>query len=431
MGLILLVAAVVPLAAGPAVAVGTFTDDDGSPHETNIEFIAARGITGGCSTQNPNLYCPGNPVTRAQMASFIVRALNLPATGTDFFTDDNGSPHEDNINRLAAAGVTTGCTTQNPQLYCPGDGVTRAQMATFIKRAWAVPLAALDYFTDDNNSSHQPNINAIREVNITGGCSVQHPNLFCPSQIVTRGQMASFLTRAIQWAEAGATTTSTTQPVSDIYELRVSPFDTRVSSAALNGQVLSEDQYIFVPQSDPVINRVRFWIDDPTRAGAPYRVESLDLFDLEATKPNGDAFPYDTFKLSNGTHRIDVEIRRNGDTPADFVYRSATFTVQNSPGLWLTKYNVSFELAEGESAGPLTNVVVRTNNGTSTAWQASASGDTSWLTISTSGTTNHPISISASAVGASPGMHQALVTITAPGYKTAQLTVTMNVSGGG
>jgi hypothetical protein len=241
------------------------------------------------------------------------------------------------------------------------------------------------------------------------------------------------LTRAIQWAEAGATTTSTTQPVSDIYELRVSPFETRVSSAALNGQVLSGDQYIFVPQSDPVIYRVRFWIDDPTRMSPPYRVEQFDLFDLEATKPNGDAFPYDTFKLANGSHRIDVEIRRVGDTPADYVYRSATFTVQNSAGLRLNRYSASFELAEGTTSGPLSPLVrVLTNNGSATSWQASASpigsGDTSWLTIQTSGNSNQTVAITASAVGVSPGTYQAQVTFTAPGYKSAKLVVTLVVS---
>ena len=37
------------------------------------------------------------------MASFLVRALGLPATGSDFFTDDESSVHESDINRLAAA----------------------------------------------------------------------------------------------------------------------------------------------------------------------------------------------------------------------------------------------------------------------------------------------------------------------------------------
>ena len=66
------------------------------------------------------------------MASFIARALNLPAASTDYFSDDNGSTHEANINRLAAAGVTNGCAGGR---YCPLQAVTREQMAAFLHRA--------------------------------------------------------------------------------------------------------------------------------------------------------------------------------------------------------------------------------------------------------------------------------------------------------
>jgi hypothetical protein len=40
-----------------------------------IEQLAREGITGGCG---PSLYCPGNAVTRGQMAVFLVRTFGLP-----------------------------------------------------------------------------------------------------------------------------------------------------------------------------------------------------------------------------------------------------------------------------------------------------------------------------------------------------------------
>ena len=61
---------------------GTFLDDDGNSHEGAIEAIAAAGITTGCL---PDLFCPSAPVTRAEMAAFLVRALGqspLAASGT-------------------------------------------------------------------------------------------------------------------------------------------------------------------------------------------------------------------------------------------------------------------------------------------------------------------------------------------------------------
>jgi hypothetical protein len=88
-----------------------------------------QGITVGCSAER---YCPDDVVTRGQMATFLVRALDLPATPTDYFTDDDGTTHEQNINRVKEAGITSGCT---PTTYCPDSSVTRGQMAAFLRRA--------------------------------------------------------------------------------------------------------------------------------------------------------------------------------------------------------------------------------------------------------------------------------------------------------
>jgi hypothetical protein len=50
--------------------------------------------------------------------------MQLNEATQDYFTDDAGSPHEADINRLAEAGITDGCA---PQLYCPDDTVTRVE----------------------------------------------------------------------------------------------------------------------------------------------------------------------------------------------------------------------------------------------------------------------------------------------------------------
>ena len=54
------------------------------------------------------------------MASFLVRALRLPATSRDYFTDDERKPARSEYQRLAAAGVTGGCATGR---FCPGAAV--------------------------------------------------------------------------------------------------------------------------------------------------------------------------------------------------------------------------------------------------------------------------------------------------------------------
>ena len=69
------------------------------------------------------------------MASFLVRALNLDQASSAGFVDvDPGSVHARAIDALAAAGVTLGCGT-DPLRYCPDEPVTRAQMASFLVRA--------------------------------------------------------------------------------------------------------------------------------------------------------------------------------------------------------------------------------------------------------------------------------------------------------
>ena len=111
------------------VVAPPFGDVTGSPFLDDINWLFYAGITTGCGGGN---YCPSDPVSREQMASFLVRALDLPPSATDFFTDDEGSIHEPDINALAAAGITTGCGGGN---YCPADPVSREQMAAFLHRA--------------------------------------------------------------------------------------------------------------------------------------------------------------------------------------------------------------------------------------------------------------------------------------------------------
>jgi poly-gamma-glutamate capsule biosynthesis protein CapA/YwtB (metallophosphatase superfamily) len=182
------------IAAAPAQADelppgGTFFDDDGNIHEGAIEAIAAIGITKGCGTDD--LYCPDDPVTRGQMAAFLVRALHIPPSNDDVFTDDDGSVFETNIQALAASGITQGCGDGS---YCPERPVTRAELAAFLVRALQLPPSTHDVFTDDDGSVFEADIQSLAAAGITSGCN---PDRFCPDDPVRRDQMASFLARAL------------------------------------------------------------------------------------------------------------------------------------------------------------------------------------------------------------------------------------------
>ena len=106
-----------------------FRDDTGNKHEAAINRVADAGITVGCGGTS---YCPNGIVLRDQMASFLSRALRLPATTRDHFRDDTGNKHEAAINRVAEAGITRGCDDDR---YCPKGVVLREQMAAFLRRA--------------------------------------------------------------------------------------------------------------------------------------------------------------------------------------------------------------------------------------------------------------------------------------------------------
>ena len=128
------------LSLAPAEPAGFADVDPDSTHAAGIDALAAAGITAGCSTE-PLRYCPDNPVTRAQMATFLTRALSLaPAEPAGFADVDPDSTHAAGIDALAAAGITAGCSTE-PLRYCPDNPVTRAQMATFLTRALSLAPA--------------------------------------------------------------------------------------------------------------------------------------------------------------------------------------------------------------------------------------------------------------------------------------------------
>ena len=154
----------------------------------DIAWMAALGITLGCTETE---YCPNDEFSREQMASLLARALDLPAVAANRFNEVSGV-HTANINAVAEAGITLGCTPDGLS-YCPNDPVIRGQMASFVARAFGLDPSAADAFTDDDGSVHEGNIDAIALVGITLGCDAGR---FCPLDVVTRGQMAAFLHRA-------------------------------------------------------------------------------------------------------------------------------------------------------------------------------------------------------------------------------------------
>ena len=170
----------------------TFIDDDSNVHQANIELLVAAEITFGCDTTGAR-FCPDGAVTRGQLATFLSRALDLPAATTDHFDDDDGTAHEDAINRAADAGIVQGVGERTYRSDAP---VSRAASASMLVRALDLDAATRDHFGDDDGSTHEAATNALAERGITQGCSADGTR-FCPTLTLTRGQMASLLVRAL------------------------------------------------------------------------------------------------------------------------------------------------------------------------------------------------------------------------------------------
>ena len=192
-------------AAAPANS--QFTDVPSSNvHAANIRCLAASGVTQGRTATS---YGPSGAVTREQMASFIARLVELANTlelappltdlpaydGTPDFDDVSpSSPHYTNIMRVSQAGISQGT---GPRRFNPRGFVTREQMAAFINRTVAFMLGTKyttnnDYFTDDDTSFAEADINGIASRGIAVGDGV---DAYGPKALVARDQMAAFLIR--------------------------------------------------------------------------------------------------------------------------------------------------------------------------------------------------------------------------------------------
>lgn len=180
---------------------GPFTDvPPNHPYFDFINLLKSNAITQGCS---PTTYCPDATTTRGQMAVFIIRSVSggdtFTFTATPYFTDvPTGHPYFKYIQKMRDLGITVGCSATT---YCPDDPVTRGQMAVFLIRgrlgitsAQNFPFNPAAFFSDvPTNHPYFSFIQAMRELAITVGCSA---TTYCPDSPTTRGQMAVFIIRS-------------------------------------------------------------------------------------------------------------------------------------------------------------------------------------------------------------------------------------------
>lgn len=181
-------------------------------HRRGVDCATLRGIVRGAADGG---FRPRAVVDRGQMATYVAQVLDtadggrrLPAASEAdvSFTDITGNAHEQNIRRLAAAGIVSGTTESR---YAPGNPVRRDQMAAFLLRAaeYAAGMepGALDstrqVFNDvGEESTHFSTVNGSAEQAITAGVGGME---YRPAQNVRREAMATFATYLLGVVESG------------------------------------------------------------------------------------------------------------------------------------------------------------------------------------------------------------------------------------
>lgn len=192
---LLMIGTVIPALADDLPPGGTFFDDDGAVAEGFIEAIRAEGITVGCNPPQNDLFCPDRALTRGEMATIFARSLDMAPESVNPFLDTAASVHVSSINALAATGITKGCNPPANDSFCPDRPITRGEMAAFMVRAFGYEVdESIDYFTDDETSIFEPAINALAAAGITSGCG---GDAFCPYSFLTRAEMAVFIAKAL------------------------------------------------------------------------------------------------------------------------------------------------------------------------------------------------------------------------------------------
>ncbi|HET9210139.1 MAG TPA: hypothetical protein VFR03_07065, partial [Thermoanaerobaculia bacterium] len=178
-----------------------------------VETLYFSGFTAGCSVDGSGrrLFCPANPVSRAELAVFLGRGLHPPpfvpppATGlfADVPPDYWAGPW---IEQAYRDGITSGCAAGSIRLFCPQSLATRAEIAVLFVRAVHgasfVPPAAVGIFGDvPAGYWAAPWIEQLYRDGISAGCQGGPAPLFCPAATTSRAEVAVFLVRAFHLVE--------------------------------------------------------------------------------------------------------------------------------------------------------------------------------------------------------------------------------------
>lgn len=182
-----------------------------SPHRPSILRLAEHGVIRGCSE---NAFCPSQGLTRAQAATFVVQALQLPTVATTrapFVDLPLSAAHASSVYTLVEHGFMRG---KSHNRFGPSDRMTRAQLATLLFNAsghTGVNPAVAPYPDVPADAVHASGIQGLKDLGIVGNCGAGN---FCPNTIVLRDSTASFvdMLRTVTGRNATVADNATSRP---------------------------------------------------------------------------------------------------------------------------------------------------------------------------------------------------------------------------
>jgi hypothetical protein len=175
----------------PASPAEAFDDTAGRSYDEAVRALADEGVVNGCATDQ---FCPERDLTRGQLASVLVRALDLAPAGIAYFNDLDGNVHAENINTLAHAGITRGL--RHGERVLPGRAGSPAHRPPrCCPRPTTCPPASERHFLDVG-APHADAVDRVAEAGITAGCGTSLTS-FCGSDPVLRWQAAIFVARSM------------------------------------------------------------------------------------------------------------------------------------------------------------------------------------------------------------------------------------------
>lgn len=188
------------LLAGEALAASKFKDVPNSYYAINeISSLVQKGVIKGFADDT---FRPEQPVTRAEFATFVARALNLPAADSNFKDVPKNSSLYDGISRAAKVGIIKGFADGNFKGYV---GVSREDMAVMLDRAMkykgSYPKTSTLSFQDTKSIGAYA-VNSVKKMTAYGIMEdYKGSKKFSGKTVGTRAETARFIYRTLNVIE--------------------------------------------------------------------------------------------------------------------------------------------------------------------------------------------------------------------------------------